>query len=229
MSCPKTQYLLQEYFSDELAPLTREELDRHLETCEFCNLELESLLFTQSNLQQWQDQRVPHWDRGLALFRQDHRAPKPNAGFWSPWQWIPTAASFAMLCLLLLNVNVVANEAGFSLAFGSQSSTQEVTQELQAQLDSLQASQRDEMQQLVIRMETRQDSNNIRLLQAVMDQSQRITTENFETMYTYFEDQRLTDLQDMRSAYQQLVDSDYETIRSLQQLVNYVGYADVVR
>lgn len=225
MSCPKTQHLLQEYFSDELAPLTREGLDRHLEYCEFCNLELESLLLTQSNLQQWQDQRVPHWDRGLALFRADHRAPKPDAGFWSRWQWFPTAASFAMLCLLLLNVSVVTNEAGFSLAFGSQSSTQQ----LQAQMDSLQASQRDEMQQLVARMEERQDRNNIRLLQAVMDQSQRVTTENFETMYTYFEDQRLTDLRDMRSAYQQLVDSDYETIRSLQQLVNYVGYADDIR
>ena len=225
MSCPKTQHLLQEYFSSELAPVTREELDRHLEDCEFCNLELESLLLTQSNLQQWQDQRVPHWDRGLALYRQDHRVAQPVSGFWSRWQWFPTAVSFAMVCLLLLNVSVVANEGGFSISFGTQS----LAQELQAQLASFQASQRDQMQELVVRMEDRQDSNNVRLMQAVMDQSRRTTTQNFETMYTYFEDQRLTDLQDMRSAYQQLVDSDYETIRSLQQLVNYVGYSGDVR
>ena len=62
-----------------------------------------------------------------------------------------------------------------------------------------------------------------------MDQSQRTTTENFETMYSYFEEQRLSDLRDMRLGYQQLVDSDYETIRSLQQLVNYVGYTGEIR
>jgi hypothetical protein len=37
------------------------------------------------------------------------------------------------------------------------------------------------------------------------------------------------DLQDMRTGYEQLVDSDYETIRSLQQLVNYVGYQSDIR
>jgi flagellar biosynthesis/type III secretory pathway ATPase len=78
-------------------------------------------------------------------------------------------------------------------------------------------------------MEDRQDSNNVRLMQVIMDQSQQTTTENFETMYSYFEEQRLSDLQDMRQGYQQLVDSDYETIRSLQQLVNYVGYSGEVR
>jgi len=225
MSCPKTQHLLQEYFSEELAPLTREELDRHLEDCEFCNLELESLLLTQSNLQQWQDQRVPHWDRGLPLFRQDHRVAKPVTGFWSRWQWFPTAASFAMLCLLLLNVAVISDAGGFSITFGPQASAQDV----QAQLAALQASQGNEMQNLVARMEDRQDSNNVRLMQVIMDQSQQTTTENFETMYSYFEEQRLSDLQDMRQGYQQLVDSDYETIRSLQQLVNYVGYSGEVR
>ena len=48
-------------------------------------------------------------------------------------------------------------------------------------------------------------------------------------MYAYFEQQRLLDLQDMRAGYEQLVDSDYETIRSLQQLVNYVGYQGDIR
>ena len=149
MSCPKTQHLLQEYFSEELAPLTREELDRHLEDCEFCNLELESLLSTQSNLLQWQDQRVPHWDRGLALFRQDHRVAKPASGFWSRWQWFPTAASFAMLCLLLLNVAVVSDAGGFSIRFGPQATGQDFS----AQLSILQASQRDETQDPGARME----------------------------------------------------------------------------
>jgi len=85
------------------------------------------------------------------------------------------------------------------------------------------------MQQLVARIESRQDSNNVQLLQAVMEQTQQSTADSFDQMYAYFEQQRLLDLQDMRAGYEQLVDSDYETIRSLQQLVNYVGYQGDIR
>lgn len=225
MSCPKTEHLLVEYFSDDLAAKTREELDKHLAECSHCNLELETMLMTHGKLQQWQDQSVPHWDRGMGLFRQEHRSAKPVTGFWNQWQWIPTAASFAMLCVMLLNVSVVSGEQGFSVSFGTQAQNQDIEQILASFEDSQQA----EMQTLVARVEDRQDNNTVRLMQAVLDQTQQLTAENFETMYSYFEEQRLTDLQDMRLGYQQLVDSDYETIRSLQQLVSYVGYTDDIR
>ena len=80
MSCPKTEYLLQEYFSDDLAPLAREELGKHLEVCPHCHAELESLLLTQTSLRSWQEQRVPHWNRGLNLFKREHRAPNLQVG-----------------------------------------------------------------------------------------------------------------------------------------------------
>lgn len=226
MSCPKTQHLLQEYFSDDLAPMAREELDKHLSTCENCNAELESLLLTQSKLQQWQEQGVPHWDRGQELFRREHRASNPEGGFWNRWQWFPTAASFAMLCVLLLNLSIVSGEQGFSISFGETRSPQ---QDFQALLSSFEQSQQEEMQALVTRIEDRQDSNNVRLLQAVMDQTQQSTVENFEQIYAFFEQQRLLDLQDMRVGYQQLVDSDYETIRSLEQLAQFVSFQGDVR
>ena len=45
-----------------------------------------------------------------------------------------------------------------------------------------------------------------------------------EGIYALFEDQRLRDLEDMRIGYQQLMDSDYETLRSLRQLAQFVSY-----
>lgn len=226
MSCPKTHYLLQEYFSEDLSVIARNELDRHLTDCVHCNAELESVLLAQQDLQQWQEQRVPHWDRGLELYRQEHRVGRPVSRFWLSWQWFPTAASLAMLCVLLFNVSVVSNESGLSISFaGSSASDANLT----AQLAEFGQEQRLEMQQLVTRVESRQDSNNVQLLQAVMEQAQQSTADSFDQMYAYFEQQRLLDLQDMRTGYEQLVDSDYETIRSLQQLVNYVGYQGDIR
>ena len=180
MPCPKTQHLLQEYFADDLAPLAREELDKHFVDCPDCNAELESLLLAKGRMEQWQDQRVPHWDRGLDLFKREHRASNQHGGFWNRWQWFPTAASFAMLSVLLLNISFVSDEQGFAISFsGSQSS--------QLNLDDFEERQRAEMDQLVLRMEDRQDSNNVRLMQALLEQNQQATAENFEQIYAYFE------------------------------------------
>ena len=226
MSCPKTHYLLQEYFSESLSAVARNEFDRHLADCVHCNAQLESVLLAQQDLQQWQEQRVPHWDRHLELFRQEHRIDRPVSRFWLSWQWLPTAASLAMLCVLLFNVNVVSNDSGFSISFAGSSAS---GSNLNAQLADFEQAQRLEMQQLVARVEGRQDSTSVQLLQAVMEQAQQSTADSFDQMYAYFEQQRLLDLQDMRAGYEQLVDSDYETIRSLQQLVNYVGYQSDIR
>lgn len=220
MSCPKTPYIIQEYFSDDLAPLAREELDRHLGDCAYCRGELESMLSQQMRLSSWEEQRVPHWDRGLELFRREHRAERPQ-GIFSRLQWLPTAASFVMLCVLLLNVNVTSDESGFSISFGSS-----VSGNLNSRLAAFEQEQASTLEALAVRMEERQDSNNVRLLQAVLEQTQQTTAANLDQLFTYFEQQRLLDLQDMRVGYQQLVDQDFETIRSLQQLASYVSYEE---
>jgi hypothetical protein len=196
MSCPKTQHLLQEYFSEDLSVVVRGELDRHFSECVHCNAELESFLMAQQDLRQWQEQTVPHWDRGLNLFRQEHRINRPLSRFSLSWQWFPSAASLLMFCLLLFNVNIVRNDAGTSISFAGSAAS---GPELQAQLIEFEQSQRLQMQQLVARVENRQDSNNVQLLQAVMEQAQQSTVESFDQMYAYFEQQRLLDLQDMRT------------------------------
>ncbi|MEQ8409895.1 MAG: zf-HC2 domain-containing protein [Gammaproteobacteria bacterium] len=225
MSCPKTQHLLQEYFADDLAPKASAEIDHHLQQCEHCSTELESLLLARTNLNGWQDERVPHWDRGTELFRREHGKQVPAEPFWNRWQWLPTAASFAMLCILILNTTVVSSEQGFSISFGAGASgSEQLSAQLDARLAEIANEQRQETQAALARLEARQDSNNVQLLQAVMEQTQQTTAENLERIYTIFEQQRIQDLQDMRAGYQQLVDSDYQTIQSLQQLAQYVSY-----
>jgi len=221
MSCSKTPHLMKEYFSDDLAPMAEEELEKHLAQCVDCNTELEALLMSQSNLKQWRDQQVPHWDRNVELFKREHRSPPQQIAFWNRLQWLPIAASFAMLAIMIFNVSIASNESGFSISFGRDGESIESMLEI---FDQLQQTQRSEMADLVARVEARLDSNNLQLLQAVVNQTQLATAESMDRVYAYFEQQRLIDLQDMRLGYQQLVDSDYETIRSLEQLAQFVSY-----
>jgi len=225
MSCPKTQHLMLEYFAEDLSVVASEELQRHIESCVHCSAELESILLTHSSLQRWEDQRVPHWDRGVELFRREHHSSDTRASFWKSWNWVPTAASFAMLCVMLLNVTVTTSAQGFSVSFGA-SGGEAV---LRSALLDLEESQRAELHALEASFTERQDSNNVQLLQAVLTQTQQATAENLDLIYSYFEQQRLQDLQAMRAGYQDLLDSDYETIRSLQQLAQYVSYDGSIR
>ena len=225
MSCPKTVHLLQEYFSDSLSVQAGAEFDKHLAQCGECRAELDTLLLTRQELLSWQDQRVPYWDRGLELFKREHAVTPKATGWFARWQWAPTAASFAMLCLLLLNTSVSVSDSGFEIAFGGSSERAEVEQSLA----TFEAQQLAEMETLIRRFEARQDSNNVQLLQAVMEQTQQSTAESLERIYAYFEEQRLRDLQDMQLGYQQLADSDYATLRSLQELAQFVSYRESAR
>jgi glutathionylspermidine synthase len=127
---------------------------------------------------------------------------------------------------MVFSVSIASSESGFSISFGGDD---EITESVQELFDQLQQTQRREMADLVARVESRQDSNNLQLLQAVVDQTQQATAENMDRVYAYFEQQRLIDLQDMRVGYQQLVESDYETIRSLELLAQFVSYESDVR
>ncbi len=197
---------------------------RHLTQCDACNHELEALLLVQSDLMNWQDQRTPHWDRGVELFKREHRDREKQSLFFSPWQWLPTAASFAMLALVLVNTSIDIGDEGFSVSFGANSDNQ-----FESQLAALQQDQQEQLTAFIARVENRQDSNNVQLMQAVFDQTQQTTAENLERIYAFFEEQRLQDLEDMRVGYQELVNNDFETIRSLEQLAQFVSFGGEVR
>ena len=220
MSCPKTQHLLQEYFSDDLTPLSKKEIENHIYSCEQCSNELEFFLLAQSKMQGWKDQRVPHWDRGTELFKREHPQGRTETEFWNRWLWVPAAVSLVMFCALLFNLSVVFSEQEFSITFGAKS----FDRQLQSQLIEFQQQQQAEMDVFVLQVENRVNSGNVQLMRAVIEQAQEATVENLDRIYAYFEQQRLRDLEDMRVGYQELVNSDYETIRSLQQLAQFHSY-----
>ena len=230
MSCPKTQYLLSEYFSDDLSLITRGEFEKHIQTCSDCATELTALQGAQNELAHWQDERVPHWDRGTTLFRTEHGGSQQQRGWL--WQWLPTTVSFAMLCLVVFNVTVSSSDSGFTVLFGNSEDPFDTSRFEQrvAQLAEIQQMEQDQtLQAFLFRLDERQDSNNLRLMQAVMDQTQQMTAENFDQMYSYFEQQRQLDLENVQVSYQQLVDSDFDTMRSMQQLANFVQYTGETR
>ena len=225
MSCPKTPHLMQGYFSDSLSAQASEEIDKHLAQCEVCRAELETLLATQGELLAWQEQRVPHWDRGMELFKREHQVAPRASGWFSGWQWAPTAASFVMLCVLLLNTSITVSDAGLQIAFGASAGDEAMN----LALSEFEEEQLNEIETLIRRFEARQDATNVQLLQAVMEQTQQTTAENLDRIYAYFEEQRLQDLQEMQVGYQQLADSDYATLRSLQELAQFVSFQGTPR
>ena len=81
-----------------------------------------------------------------------------------------------------------------------------------------------ELNAALTEVEVIQTKNNSRLLQSVLEQTQLNSTQNFDRVVRLFDAQRIQDLQDMRQGYQQLVDSDYQTLRSLQQLASFVSF-----
>jgi hypothetical protein len=226
MSCPKTEHLLKEYFADDLNQLAKSEIERHLVECGFCNSELESLLLVQSDLQRWQNQQTPHWDRGVELFRREHHHAEAKPAIFNLWQWLPTGVSFAMLMLVVLNTNFVVGEQGVAISFGGAIESGDITG---GQLAAFRREQQEDFSEFMVRVENRQDMNNLQLMQVVFDQTQQTTAENLERIYAFFEEQRIQDLEDMRVGYQELVNNDYETIRSLEQLAQFVSFNDTVR
>ena len=231
MSCPKTRHVLREYFDGSLSSVARAEIERHLQECEHCAGELTDLLAVQDTLEVWQEQRVPHWDRGTALFRSAHRKDLDSRS-GRLWQWIPTAASLAMFALLVFNVSISSNSNGFVVTFGGSGTTLEQDQ-LEQQLASFAVSQQQQQEQdlqlFMARMAERLDSNNLRLMQAVVEQARELSAENFEQIYTYFEQQRQLDMETVQVSYQQLLDSDFETLRTMEQLANYVQFQGELR
>lgn len=225
MSCPKTDHLLKEYFANELGQIAKQEMENHLRSCTHCNAELEALLQVQGRLSNWQEQRVPHWDRGVELFQREHRSERPVKIGFDFWRWLPTATSFAMLLLVVLNTSMSVDERGVSVSFGGG----DIDSDLEGRLSEFQEKQRAELEDFVARIESRQDNNNMQLMQVVFDQTQQTTAENLERIYAFFEEQRLQDLEDMRVGYQELIDNDYATVRSIEQLAQYVSFEGEVR
>ena len=190
MPCPRTDHLLREYFSDDLSPVLRAEIEEHVTACADCAAQLRELTAAARELRGWEEIPAPRWDRHMALFQRE-RGESKDRRWRLAWQWIPAAACALMLGLTLLNTSVVYQGGALEISFGSPELTA-VDRRL-AEFNRLQAEEREE----------------------------------FAGMLARFEQLRMQDLETMQAGYELLADRDYETVRSLQQLVSLVGSTGV--
>ena len=229
MQCPESVRYLSAYVLDELALSERDAFENHLADCAQCSAELASFDSVKSVLNSWDDEALPasaaaHRERirrlAEPLPKQDKASRWPLLNWW---QWAPSAVSFAVLVLVFMDARFLVDEAGFSVSFGGLKNDASVFQMVDQMVD------REELQQVIARLEQRQDQNTIALMQAVLNQARESSEANFQQLFAFFEQQRLNDLEQVRASYEQLAGSDFETLRSLQQLASYVSFNEIVR
>jgi len=225
MQCPESARCLSAYVLDELAPSDRKAFKNHLLGCAQCSAELASFERVNTVLNAWDDEALPvsaaaHRERIRNLaepLSKQEKASRLSLFNW--WQWAPSALSFAVLMLVFMNASFLVDEDGFSVSFGGLKNGASVEQMVD----------REELHQVIARLEQRQDQNNIALMQAVLNQTRESSEANFQQLFAFFEQQRLNDLEQVRASYDQLAESDFETLRSLQQLASYVSFNEIVR
>jgi len=225
MQCPESARCLSAYVLDELVPSDRKAFKNHLLGCAQCSAELASFERVNTVLNSWDDEALPvsaaaHRERIRNLaepLSKQEKASRLSLFNW--WQWAPSALSFAVLMLVFMNASFLVDEDGFSVSFGGLKNGASVEQMVD----------REELHQVIARLEQRQDQNNIALMQAVLNQTRESSEANFQKLFAFFEQQRLNDLEQVRASYDQLAESDFETLRSLQQLASYVSFNEIVR
>ncbi len=233
MSCKQTELLVSDFF-DEAVPHSQRMLhENHLQECAECQQALASAQAVNTHLLQWREQAAPTWNRRTAFIENEKAGPKRQRIF-SWWQWVPLAASLVLTMAVLFNMQIRSTEDGFVVVFGSQTqmSRADIQQQLAQFEEQQRVSQAQEIATFTARLEERQDSNNTRLMAAVMtgvvdrvvEQFEESNSRGLQQVMAYVDGQRQQDLQTLQSSYQQLADSDYQTIRSVQQLASYVQY-----
>ncbi|MCP5358574.1 MAG: zf-HC2 domain-containing protein [Pseudomonadales bacterium] len=222
MSCNETAHIVAARFDDSLSPRQRRLLDEHVAACAECRDALADTQASAAQLRQWQEVPVPQWQRVPEGLREKQRASRPRFSFWT--QWLPLATACMLALAVVLNVQVQIGGNGVQMAFGGSTQAQDISAQLAQFEQEQRTAQQQAMQQLAVQLEERQTTANLRLMETMVEQFGESTTRSMEQVLAYFEAQRQEDLQLLESSYQRLADSDFQTIRSVQQLANYVQY-----
>jgi len=221
MSCEQTATLVAEYFDEALSLQQRSLLDGHRLTCQECEQALQAARIASAHLQAWQPQTVPEWSRPRATAAE---APRSSPR-WHWWQWAPLAMSCVLALAVVVNVQITSSTQGLAIRFGAMPASVD-TDMLEARLAAFDAQQQAALQALTLTLAQQQSEDNARLMEAVIDnvveQFGDSTARSLEQVIAYFESQRRQDLQLLQTSYQQLANSDYATIRSVEQLASLV-------
>lgn len=214
MSCRQTPDIVADHFDSRLSSQARQELQQHLAACADCRAELASLAPAQDMLLTWQHEPVPDWDRGHAQTQTalPHRQPLPRRRARLSWgdagRWIPLAASLVLSVAVLTQTRLEVSDQGWQLSFGGSANEASLQQ-----LDAYMAAQASLQQQ-----------QNQQMLESALQQFGDSTADTLVQLVDWFEQQRELDIQRMEAGFQQLLDRDYQTVNSVQQLASYVQY-----
>ncbi|MEX0740908.1 MAG: zf-HC2 domain-containing protein [Pseudohongiella sp.] len=212
MSCHQTPEIVADYFDQQLSPQARQALQQHLSDCQHCRAEIALLEPARGMLLSWQQQSVPDWDRGHGPALHNHRQPlrkRPSRAAWRDvGRWIPLAASLILSVAVLTQTRLDVSEQGWQLSFGNSAAERQL-----AQLDVYLAEQ--------ARIQRQQ---NQALLQTALQEFGDSTADNLYQLADWFEQQRELDIRRMEAGFQQMLDRDYQTVNSVQQLASFVQY-----
>jgi len=220
MSCHQTTDIIADYFDQQLSPQARQTVQQHVAHCEDCRAEVALLAPAQKTLLAWQNESVPDWDRvkgqgqghgnGPAAHNHRKRLHKRRAG--PSWvdvrRWIPLAASLVLSVAVLTQTRLDVSGEGWRLSFGSSTAERQL-----AQLDLYLAEQASVQQQ-----------QNQRVLETALQQFSNSTADSLYQLVDWYEQQRELDMQRLEAGFQQMLERDYQTVNSVQQLASFVRY-----
>ena len=216
MSCQQTPEIVADHLDARLSPQARQAVEQHLAGCADCRAEVALLTPVQNMLSTWQDEPVPAWDHGQAQAQthitQRHRHSLPRRPGRLSWQnagrWIPLAASLVLSVAVLTQTRLQVSDQGWQISFGGSANDASLQQ-----LDAYLAAQASLQQQ-----------QNQQVLESALQQFGDSTADTLLQLADWFEQQRELDIQRMEAGFQQLLDRDYQTVNSVQQLASYVQY-----
>ncbi len=212
MSCHRTADIVADYFDARLSPPARLAVQQHVSTCTDCRAEVAALAPAHELLLSWQQQPVPEWDRSHGPAAHQPRQPLVRRRARPTWghvgRWLPLAASLVLSVAVLTQTRLDVSAQGWQLSFGTSAAERQLQQ-----LDGYLAEQARVQQQ-----------ENQQMLEAALQQFGDNTADTLVQMADWFEQQRALDIQRMEAGFQQMLDRDYQTVNSVQQLASYMQY-----
>lgn len=219
MSCEHTPEILADHFDTRLADRRRLEVQRHLAACTDCAAELAALDPVRAVLGNWREQRVPQWTptAGAGLVRPSvsERFSRRRGIDWL--RWVPVAASLVLTVAVVLQLRVEVTDGGWQVSFGAEAAV--ANSAVSAEINSLAP-----IEQYLQAFSEQQRGETQQLIETALTQFGETSADSLYQIVSFFEEQRRLDMQRMEAGFQQMLDRDYQTVNSVQQLATYVQY-----
>jgi len=199
-TCRLTPQMMADHLGSPPGGTASRKAARHIESCPDCRAELAALEPVSAHLRQWREQPVPDWNR--------HGRTRSDVlrKLVLRWQWAPLAASMVLALAVVFNVQVSGGDDGWSVVFGTPPARPDAVPD-PAPLAELEAG----WQQELARTERRLTDETARQIESVLE---------------WVDSRREADLRMLEASFQEMLEREYQTARSVQQLVSYVQYGE---